>query len=130
MHMSRARYYRWDKTTDAIHPASSFMDGWSEDREQARVAKTEIVVPDAWLDTATERTVWVSTVFLSMDHGFSDEGPPIVFETLVFGLPPDHPLRDYMRRYSTAADARRGHAEIVKLVGKAIRETVLKGKRP
>lgn len=128
--MQRPMYYLWDKETDAIHPVSSFMDGWSEDREQARVAKTEIVVPDAWQATATDPEIWVSTVFLTVDHGFSDDGPPIVFESLVFGMPENHPLHDYMRRYATAAEARRGHADIVKLVGKAIRDTVLKGKRP
>jgi hypothetical protein len=27
----------------------------------------------------------VSTVFLGLDHNFSDEGPPVVWETMVFG---------------------------------------------
>lgn len=28
----------------------------------------------------------ISTVFLGLDHGFSDKGPPILFETMVFEL--------------------------------------------
>jgi hypothetical protein len=28
--------------------------------------------------------VWVSTVFLCIDHGFGD-GPPVLFETMAFG---------------------------------------------
>jgi hypothetical protein len=28
---------------------------------------------------------WVSTVFLGLDHNFSGEGPPILWETMVFG---------------------------------------------
>jgi hypothetical protein len=51
----------------------------------------------------------VSTVFLGLDHshGF---GPPQLFETMVFG----GKLDDYQRRYSTAAEARDGHAEAVR----------------
>lgn len=54
---------------------------------------------------------WVSTVFLQSDHAFRD-GPPILFETLVFGG--DH--ADHMQRYSTWDEAVAGHAEVVKLV--------------
>ena len=31
--------------------------------------------------------MYVSTVFLGIDHRFSSSGPPIVFETMVFGGP-------------------------------------------
>jgi hypothetical protein len=27
---------------------------------------------------------WVSTVFLSLNHNFNDDGPPILWETMVF----------------------------------------------
>lgn len=54
---------------------------------------------------------WVSTVFLQSDHGFGN-GPPMLFETLVFGG--DHD--DLMRRYTTWDEAVAGHAEVVKLV--------------
>lgn len=47
---------------------------------------------------------WVSTVWLGIDHGFG-EGPPIIFETLVF----NGPLADEMERYTTEADALAGH---------------------
>lgn len=59
----------------------------------------------------------VSTVFLSIDHNYTDHGPPIVFETLVFGGPMD----DSMRRYATWAEAEAGHDEVVELVRKAMR---------
>lgn len=32
---------------------------------------------------------WVSTVFLGLDHNYSEEGPPILWETMVFGGPHD-----------------------------------------
>lgn len=36
----------------------------------------------------------VSTVFLGLDHRFSGEGPPILWETMVFDQ--DGPARDFM----------------------------------
>lgn len=48
-----------------------------------------------WFETANRRVadetidgVRVSTVFLSLDHSFGD-GPPMLFETMVFGGPLD-----------------------------------------
>ena len=49
----------------------------------------------------------VSTVWLGLDHGFGD-GPPLIFETLVFG----GVLADEMYRYSTEEQALKGHAEM------------------
>lgn len=45
-----------------------------------------------WLDDPSKKRVaqdyigdyWISTVFLGLDHRFSDDGPPILFETMVF----------------------------------------------
>jgi hypothetical protein len=55
--------------------------------------------------------VEVSTVFLSLNHSFAN-GPPLVFETMVFG----GPLDGQQDRYSTRADALAGHARMVELV--------------
>lgn len=46
----------------------------------------------------------VSTVFLGLNHSY-DDGPPTIFETLVF----DGPMADFMDRYSTEAQAIAGH---------------------
>ena len=35
------------------------------------------------------RSQRVSSVFIGLDHGFSMRGPPIVFETMIFGGPHD-----------------------------------------
>lgn len=51
---------------------------------------------------------WVSTVFLGLDHNFG-EGPPLLFETMVF----EGPLDQRMQRYSTWEEAERGHYEMV-----------------
>jgi hypothetical protein len=47
----------------------------------------------------------VSTVWLGLDHGLGD-GPPMIFETMVFG--PDGESED-CERYSTEAEALAGH---------------------
>ena len=48
----------------------------------------------------------VSTVFLGLDHNWSGEGLPVLWETMVFGLPDDEEM---MLRYTSKADALQGH---------------------
>lgn len=48
----------------------------------------------------------VSTVFLALDHRYGDDGPPILWETMVFG----GPLDGEQDRYTSLADAKAGHA--------------------
>lgn len=55
----------------------------------------------------------VSTVFLSIDHNWGD-GPPILFETMVFDHSEGENWSDvYCGRYCTRAEAEAGHARIV-----------------
>lgn len=78
-------------------PAASFdevADEWDDDKK--RVELTQVGVSE------------VSTVFLGINHRFGD-GPPLIFESMVFG----GPLDQEQRRYSTEVEARVGHAELV-----------------
>lgn len=61
--------------------------------------------------------VRVSTVFLGIDHNWFDEGPPLLFESMVFG----GPLDLEMYRYSTWDEAVEGHKLLTD-------EAVLEGK--
>lgn len=61
----------------------------------------------------------VSTVFLSLDHGWGD-GPPLLWETMIFWL--DHPLDNDCERYTSRADAEAGHEAAVIKVRQAIQE--------
>ena len=72
---------------------------WFEDIENRRVARDEF------------GDVHVSTVFLGLDHRFGDEGPLILFETMIFGGEHD----GYERRYSTWTEAEAGHAKAVRM---------------
>lgn len=67
-------------------------------------------------DMTTERTVArdfvgsveLSTVFTGINYAFHG-GPPVLWETMIFGGEFD----GYGRRYTSADDARRGHAEAI-----------------
>ena len=56
--------------------------------------------------------VRVSTVFLAVDYNFGEKGPPLLYETLVFG----GELDEEMDRYSTRAQAVIGHAKMLERV--------------
>lgn len=51
----------------------------------------------------------VSTVFLGIDHNWLGVGPPLLFETMIFG----GPHSEWQCRYSTWADAAIGHDQVV-----------------
>ena len=55
--------------------------------------------------------VWVSTVFLGLDHQWG-QGKPILFETMVFG----GKLDQEQQRYCTWTEAVKGHKAMVKRV--------------
>jgi hypothetical protein len=65
-----------------------------EDVEYKRVALTSISDDEE-----------VSTVWLGLDHRFADEGPPLIFETMVFG----GPLDQEQERYTNEIAALAGH---------------------
>jgi hypothetical protein len=59
--------------------------------------------------------LWVSTVWLGLDHGWGD-GPPVIFETMVFkteGADNINWDEDICERYSTEEEALAGHERIV-----------------
>lgn len=59
--------------------------------------------------------VMVSTVFLGLDHNFNLSGPPVLWETLVFG----GPLDGEMWRWTSLEDALIGHQEVCRQVAAA-----------
>ncbi len=67
----------------------------------------------SWIVGKTQMSddVEVSTVWIGIDMNFGD-GPPLIFETMVFGGEYDQ----RMRRYTTREEAYAGHEEIVALL--------------
>jgi len=57
--------------------------------------------------------IYISTVFLGIDHGYPfEEVPPILFETMIFGGEED----GYQERYSTWEQAEAGHEKAIGIV--------------
>ena len=96
---------------------------WKDENEDR-----SIVAQDTVKREADGRMFWVSTVFLAVDHSFTD-GPPVLWETMVFdgleGGGPQHiktafglpGLRDHAQdRYSSLAAAKAGHRAMVDAV--------------
>ncbi len=65
--------------------------------------------------------ILVSTVFLSIDHSWLPEGPPLLFETMIFGLPQIHPIHQYQDRCSTWDEAEEMHWRACRELKKFIR---------
>ena len=100
--------------------------------QAGRPCPADLLTWAAWFSSA-DRTVAhdvvggasISTVFLGLDHRHGRPGPPILYETMVFG----GPLDEEQRRYATREQALSGHAEVLTLVlasqarGIRIRET-------
>ena len=59
--------------------------------------------------------VRVSTVFLGLDHSLTLDGPPVLWETMVFGGDNDQ----YQQRYTSRAEAIEGHGAILERERKA-----------
>jgi hypothetical protein len=68
------------------------------------------------------RSVDVSTVFLALDHNFTNVGPPMLYETMIFGASRGA-LRDYCRRYATRAEAEAGHTKAVALARRLLEKS-------
>lgn len=64
-------------------------------------------------------TGWVSTVFLGLDHNHNAVGAPILWETMVFD---SEGFDGICERYTSHADAVKGHETIVARVKKALDE--------
>lgn len=80
--------------------ASEAWDFKSKNRDKCRVARTQVGESD------------ISTVFLAMDHNFDGVGPPLVFETMIFG----GTFNMECERYSTWGRAEAGHKAWVEKV--------------
>jgi hypothetical protein len=85
---------------------------------EGRPAAVDLLQWGRWFENAnrvidyTEITseVRVSTVFLGVDRRLWGDGPPLLFETMIFG----GPLNENQWRYASRDDALTGHAAAVR----------------
>jgi hypothetical protein len=66
-------------------------------------------------DTQLPNGIRVSTVFLGLDHNLGLIGPPVLWETMIFG----GKLDQYQERYSSRKDAEVGHELAIWLVSQS-----------
>jgi hypothetical protein len=97
-------------------------------KNRVPVATSDTVAWAKWFESSqAERRVCftqikdvrVSTVFLGVDHNFSDDGQPILFETMVFGGAMD----GFQQRYCSWDDALVGHRHVLQDIYRNERES-------
>jgi hypothetical protein len=80
-----------------------------------RYATQQKLGVDPWrVAETTIGEAYISTVFIAIDHNFFHAGPPILFETMIFGGEHD----EYQARCSTWEEAEKMHADTVAMVQK------------
>lgn len=89
-----AKNYILDENSQPVEePSIIKWSQWFEDFEKRQTAETII------------GSIRISTVFLGIDRNFSRNGPPVLWETMIFG----GPNNGYQNRYSNIEDALSGH---------------------
>lgn len=108
----RHMYYRLDADKNVVE-----IDSDSPEAENIWRPENRRVAED------TIGHFWISTVFVPINHRFGSEGPPIVFETMVFDNSLKRPsgIGDlgesvYQDRCCTWAEAEEMHKHIVQMV--------------
>lgn len=79
---------------------------WFEDSGTKRIVRST----RGRMKDGTE--VHLSTVFLGLDHNHDGYGPPQLFESMVF----EGPMDQHQVRYTTWAEAERGHLDLLNLL--------------
>lgn len=113
-HFRRPSYWMLDDRGEPIpvpNDDSMAWSKWFEANSEARIVKKDVIVIDgpAWL---APKSVMISTVFLSLDHGFIGDGPPILWETMVC-WPDDRGWNEQDRCSGSRADAMAMHERML-----------------
>src|SRR5262245_48559522 len=97
-----------------------------EGHEPVPIADDDLAATLAWYEVRWPQSQvkeslgpWgrLSTVFLTFDHNLLGKGPPVLFETMLFGQQGQGDL--YCERYHTWAEAEAGHARVLQWLEKA-----------
>lgn len=101
----RLRYYMLDADNQTVE-----VDDWMQWAEWFECGNRFVGY------TEITSQINVSTVFLGLDHRFTGNGPPLLFESMVFG----GPLDGTIMRYSSWDDAEAGHKGLVRKAREAV----------
>lgn len=103
---------------DEAGQLSAFQNDRRVDSSRFRVWQRRTPKKGGYRKEPKRLSVWVSTVFLVVNHQWGD-GPPILFETMVFfqsAVGKKSLLENETRRYHTWDEAAEGHKQICELV--------------
>ena len=97
--MNRQTYYKLEghKPIPCNFDDPDYMGIWKDEIRRVGL--------DEWMG------IKISTVFLVINHNWGD-GPPVLFETMIFG----GPLDETIERYCTWEEAEEGHKRLVQKV--------------
>ena len=105
MYGRRLWYMLKDGKPEPADVISPEFQEWYNNIENRRVAYTDIA-----------EGIWVSTVFLGLDHNLFGVGEPVLWETMIFGGAED----SYQDRATNKEDALEHHKEAVALALKGL----------
>jgi len=98
------------------------LEHWILD-DKGRPVQVDLLTWAKWFGTADRiichETIgqnWVSTIFMGIDHSFTHEGPPILWETMTFGAKLH---QEQLRCAGSKEQAEAMHEEMVKAVCEA-----------
>lgn len=106
----RHSFYYWDRDTNEVTPCS--IETWGTQMQDGTNRVNFWSTDSPW----GGQDIQVSTVFLGVDHNFSTTGPPILWETMIFGMPEESDLNERMWRYASYREAYDGHQSAVRQV--------------
>lgn len=121
---------------------------YASNDDKCTVARTELIpgreyrFPKSWFvddptafmgkrfetEVVEDNGAAVSTIFLGLDHNYTGKGPPVLWETMIFGIeiPSSEHGYDYQTRYSSREDALRGHQRAVNVARRVLQEQAAK----
>ncbi len=101
------RYYRLQNGIPVLCQDILEWSMWFEGNLQERI-----------VEQTTAGDLFVSTVFLGLDHSYSEDGPPLIYETMVFNKAIDKSDDLLCQRYSTLGEAKFGHFAVLEQIGR------------
>ncbi len=98
-----SRWYILNKNNKPIPKPALDASAWLQKNDHRRIVKQDQV-----------GDIFISTVFLGLDHAWDKAQGPILWETMIFGGEHD----EYQERYTSHEDALEGHEKALTLITK------------
>jgi len=98
-----SRWYILNNNNKPIPASITEAADWLDNNDHRRIVKQDQI-----------DDVFISTVFLGLDHSWTPGGKPVLWETMIFG----GKHNQYQERYTSHKDALEGHKKALTLITK------------